>query len=268
MTLIPLGDIHIGAAGCDEALLRGAIYEIADTPECYWIGMGDYIDAVNVRDPRFDASTLAPWLRTEHLGDLVRAQRDRLLGLLEPIAGRCLAMLCGNHEAMVRKHYERDVYHEIVSGVKDRAGWGDDHPLALGYNGWLRILQGKPGATKGHVQTVTIYAHHGYTGGKLAGAKALDMQRALWTHACDLLLLGHSHAGPVQPETVYELDKVGRVREVLRKGANTGTFLRPFVENADSYPEVKGYLPMSPGYVRVMLRPGAERQRDRVRITI
>ena len=49
-----LGDIHEGAANHQAKALSKAIDIIANDSNAYWIGMGDYIDAINHRDPRFN----------------------------------------------------------------------------------------------------------------------------------------------------------------------------------------------------------------------
>ena len=53
-TVYFLGDIHEGAANHQAKALKEAINIIATDSDAYWIGMGDYIDAINHRDPRFN----------------------------------------------------------------------------------------------------------------------------------------------------------------------------------------------------------------------
>ncbi|MGI6540966.1 MAG: hypothetical protein ACOX38_09345 [Bacillota bacterium] len=50
-TVYFLGDIHEGAANHQAKALAKAIDIIANDSNAYWIGMGDYIDAINHRDP-------------------------------------------------------------------------------------------------------------------------------------------------------------------------------------------------------------------------
>ena len=44
--LVYLTDLHVGARACDEKLLRRDILAIERDPNTYWIGGGDYIDAI------------------------------------------------------------------------------------------------------------------------------------------------------------------------------------------------------------------------------
>ena len=194
--LIPLGDIHIGAAACDEDRLMKIVKRIEKDELAYWYGMGDYCDFINMRDPRFSVGTLAPWISMEMMGDLAKAQRDRFLDIFKPIAHKCIGMIEGNHETSIHKFYERDIYSEIVSEIKEAGRFAPDHQLAFGFYGWsfLRFYR------KGHSHLFKINLHHGYVGGKLAGAKALEMQRWLWSHDADVVVFGHSHNTSIQIE--------------------------------------------------------------------
>lgn len=265
--IVPIGDVHIGAAACDERKLRDAVARVMGDPNCFWIGMGDYGEWINRLDPRYRPDTLAPWITIADTMDLGRAQRDRFLEIVQPIAGKCLALVCGNHEESILKHSERDVYYEIVQGIKQFAGWPEDHPLAIGYNGWLHLhfyrSKKKERGTK-----LEISLHHGFGGGRLAGSKALNMQRWLWSHRCHLALFGHTHSIQVQVEAVERV--VGsKVIHERRIGAICGSFLKSFNQDGSStYSEVKGYLPQPVAGVEAILRPGANNPNDRIRMLI
>lgn len=263
--IYPLGDIHLGAAACDEDKFRRVIAQIAEDDRAYWISMGDVADFINRSDPRFSPSTLASWIKISDLADLARAQRDRYLELVKPIAHKCLAMVMGNHEMAIHKHYERAIHSEIVAGVKEAAGWDAEYPLDLGYYGYLHLhfyaSEKREGVTR-----IVFNLHHGFTGGRLAGAKALNMQRWLWTHNADVVIFGHSHNTGTQVEAVEQIDRAGRVTYHKRIGCYSGTFLRSINEGTSTYSEVKGYLPMPTAGCVVVLRPRAENESDRVRV--
>ena len=263
MTLIPLGDVHLGNAACDEAYFRSAVKRIEDDPDCYWLGMGDYCEFINPSDPRFDIDSLAPWIKVAHLGDLARAQRDRFLEFVEPIAPKCVGLVEGNHEGTIKRYYERDIYSDIVTGVKEAGGFPADHKLALGYAGWLilRNHQRPEGEKGGACWNIRLSVHHGFVGGKLAGAKALNMQRWLWTHDCDLAIFGHSHNASTQVEAVESVTSAGRVVYDHRIGCYGGSFM-----SGANYAIQKGYFPLPKTYVEVRLRPGAKESRDRVHV--
>lgn len=260
-TVIPIGDIHLGNAACDELRFKATIDRIAADPSCYWIGLGDYCDFVNLSDKRFDPASLASWLKVHHLGDVARAQKERFLELVQPIAGKCLALVEGNHEAAIRKRYERDIYREIVLGIKEQAGHPVGHHLAIGVCGWLLLAFYRPDRDKGPRRTMRFYLHHGFVGGKLAGAKALNMQRWLWTHNADCVIFGHSHNTGVQVEAVESCSTNGRVEYAQRIGVYGGTYMR-----GARYAQEAGYFPLPLSGVEIRLRPGAVKIEDRLRV--
>lgn len=255
-SIVPIGDIHVGNAGCDEEKLKQTVKFIQQT-ESKWIGMGDYAEFIQMNDPRFDLQSLAEWIQVEHLGDLVGAQRDRLIDIIQPIASQCIGLIEGNHERAIRKHYERDIYLEIVTAIKKAGKINSD--LALGVSGWVnlkfyRTVEGRRGGSR----QIRIFAHHGFVGGRLAGAKALNMQRWLWSHNADIVIFGHSHNTMVMAEAIEELSMTGKVIYRPRFGCFSGTFVRTSVPNRETYPERRGYLPLPTGGVRIRLLPYKE----------
>ena len=267
-TLYPLGDVHLGAGTCDEKLLAADIQRIADDPQGLWVGMGDYCDFINQSDPRFCVGNLADWLVNKRsLADLAGAQRERFVEMVTPIAGKCIGLLSGNHETAIQRHYERAIYNEIVTGVKEAVGFEPDRSLALGYHGWLQMAFYYGPDRKGGSHVMRFSLHHGFTGGRLAGGKALALQRWLWSHDADLVLMGHSHNIDSDVAAVYGIDKAGHHVEYVRKGAFTGTYLRSVTDQGtDTYAEVKGYMPAAVGGIEVKLHPMATRQQNRVKI--
>ena len=263
-TIVPLGDIHLGARACDEVRLKQFIKRIEKDPDCLWIGMGDYCEFINRKDPRVEPLSLAEWIKMSDLTDLARAQKNRFLEMVEPIAPKCIALLEGNHESAITRFTERHIYQEIVAEVKRMAGMTEDQKLGLGYYGWIRL---KFVRARYAITYLHINAHHGFTGGRLAGAKALNMQRWLWTHDADLVLMGHSHNTGMQVEAVETVNqKTGEISYKNRVGAYTGTFLKSGSEGSLTYSEVKGYLPMAVSGVEIQLRPGKKEYADRLKI--
>lgn len=257
-TIVPVGDIHIGAAACDEELLRATVARIASDPLARWIGMGDYCDFINRSDPRFTSASLAKWMTVADMGDIVAAQRDRFLNIIKPIAGKCLALIEGNHEAAIAKHYERNVYSEIVTATKRAGGFKDDDRLALGYTGWLD-LRFHRGRGKRDTTTVRFNLHHGFGGGRLAGGKALNMQRWLWTHDADVVLFGHTHNMSIQSEVMEAITTDGTVIHRKRLGAICGSYLKPGAMGVTTYNEIRGYLPQGTDGIEIVVRPNIDK---------
>ena len=265
--LVPIGDVHLGAAACDESRLVEVVNRVAADDRALWVGIGDYAEFINVQDKRFDAKVLAPWIKTADLGDLAGTQRDRFLDITRPIAGKCLGLAEGNHETQIHKRFERDIHSEIVTAIKQEAGRPADFRLGFGVYGWLQLKFYFGADKKGGSATINVNIHHGFVGGRLDGAKALNMQRWLWSHDADLVLFGHSHNAMTQVAQVEGIDRAGRHYEQVRRGGYCGSFLRTVnIDGPCTYSEEKGYMSLPVAGIEVLLKPGATQQRDRVRI--
>lgn len=266
----PLGDIHLGAAACDEKSFQREVDDIKEDENAYWVGLGDFCDFINMKDPRFNVSSLADWVITKRgLSDVAKTQKERFIGIIAPIASKCLGVVMGNHEKSIAKHYERDIYSEIVTEIKQLGGFEPDKKLGIGYYGWLKLLFYMK-KDKQAVSTITINLHHGFVGGKLAGAKALNMQRWLWSHDADIVIFGHSHNEGSQTEAVEYLDRGDNIRIKVKKGMYAGTFLKSTHqdgEGSSTYSEEKGYFPLAHSVIpHIILTPHAAQDQDRIKI--
>lgn len=262
--VVPIFDVHLGAKACDEARLRRVVKRIQSDPQARWIGGGDYCDFINPSDKRFSAAALAEWVNLNDLDNLATVQADRFADIVAPIADKCLAVGEGNHETAIARHYHQNVFKHILRRVAADGGQ-DVEQVHLGYSGWLLLRFVRQGSNGG-VTTLRVNVHHGFTGGRLAGAKALAMQRWLWNHDADIVLFGHSHNTGFQTEAVEYVDDTGKVRQHRRIGVYCGTYLRSNLQDATTYAEVAGYNPMPVDGVELALRPGAEDANERIKV--
>lgn len=258
-TLYNLTDVHIGHAATDEKMFEADIQAIANNPNAYWGGGGDYIDAIARKyDPRYRETSLAPWLRGR--ADPIGKQIDRFVEMVTPIAHKCLWLLTGNHEDAVLHHADRDVYREIVRGVASAAG-KEMRELALGWEGFvtLKFRRGTKG-NYGGTRRIVIYTHHGAGGGRKQGGHALRMEETLLTYEADLVLLGHRHVRQVVTKTRITPNGKG-VKLMEHVGVWGGSYLGPYIEDSDdgfpqdNYPQFKQLSPTSPGIVPVVIKP-------------
>jgi len=260
MEIVPLGDLHVGNAACDEDGIRSAVEYIYNNPNAYWIGMGDYGDFINMRDHRFDPIALADWVTTRDLVDLAGAQKRRVLNILEPIANKCLGLVKGNHDKKIHRAWERAIFDEIVVGMKERAwylGGVAEIDLSLNYWGFVHLKFRRAGAA---VRTVVISAHHGFGSSK----NITGMEKFLWSHECDVALFGHTHHMTSHRSARTEITKTGKVVYRPQWGVVTGSFLQ---SDAD-YAVQAGYMPVPTGTTKITLRPGAVNVNDLVRVSL
>jgi hypothetical protein len=257
-----LTDLHLGAKACDEQQLARDIKAIADDPNAYWIGGGDYVEAIcQVGDKRYRPSVLAKWA----LGfdDVMGAQRDKAVEYLAPIAHKCLGLVKGNHENGAERFYARNLYWEIVLGIAKAANKPPES-LAVGVNGFISIHFRRGSEAHYHdVWRMNIFVHHGYGGGRLPGGHALTLGRVLGDFDCDLALLGHRHVQAVITKMITRPGGKKSTAAVLqpRIGAFVPSYLRAFItpssdkQPLDSYAEEFGLPPLPVGTTPVLITP-------------
>lgn len=264
LRLYPISDVHVGHRACDEKAFARYVKRIADDPDGMWVGLGDYLDAVLRSDPRFSTFDLPDWALTrEALADIATAQRDRFLELIKPIESKCLALLAGNHELTISKYYERDVYGEIVKHVADACGVTMDS-LRLDYTGWM-LLRFTRSTNKTSV--CRVWMHHGFGGGRLKGAKALQLQRLAWTVDADLIMHGHVHDAVISPGHRACVSDAGVPYVRQNHAMITGSWLTSWVPNGASYAERAMLFPGYIGSPVVELLPWGEREEDGVTLS-
>lgn len=260
ISIIPVADVHGGSITCNERHFEAVVKRIQDTPNMYWVGMGDYLEAINRSDPRFDPRGLAKWIGVHDLVDLGAKQRDWFLDRILPIADKCLGLLGGNHEAAMLKWYERDVFFEIVAAIKQASG--RESKLALPYEGYVNLHMYRSDKRE-RGSRVVLNVHHGFGGGKLAGAKALNLQRWLWTHECDVAVFGHLHNLTAQKEAVEYVNGAGNIRQRERFGCYAGAFMG----RAD-YAVRKGFFPLPFGGVEIKIHMADPHARGGIRLEL
>lgn len=270
--MYPIFDVHLGARACDEAKLKSYIERVKNDDDGYWIGGGDYIEAVNSSDKRFDPRCIADWIHPHDYRNIARVQADRFLDMVRPIAGKCIGLLEGNHEEKIRSFYEHDIYGHIVSAIKKDAGMDDVDQLGLNYSGWLQLKF----AAAGHERyTINMRLHHGYGGGSKPGAAANRMRDFILTNDCEIALMGHCHRLTADdPVIVDTVNAAGVVKPRVRRGAFCGSYLNSHhqAENPDTsfhtYSERAGYPPLCTGGLVIELKPGTRDPMQRVRIMV
>lgn len=248
ISLYPLGDIHLGNRYCNEKLFLSTVNKIKEDPHAYWVGMGDIADFIKPSDPRFDPTSVAEWFEVEDLVDVARVQRDRFLEMIDPIVDKCIGILKGNHEHSIHRHYEHAIYDDIVAMMKGRMK-EPPKKLGLGYSGFiiLSIQRFSEEGERVYSWPVTLFLHHGWGGGRLAGGKALKLERAMKTYDADIILVGHWHTTQTLRSSVIGVTRGARIRKRDRIGVVTGHWLEGHPEDGETYAERAGYYPSTLG---------------------
>ena len=247
--IIPISDIHIGNATCREKLLRSLVDDIASDDFAYIILMGDLCEFINRRDPRFEMEGVASWLWG--VGDLAKAQRQRIVEILEPVSHKILAMVEGNHEHSIYQHLERDVYSTIAEALRPEPS---THWL-VGPDGFLRLRFQR---LNGSMWTIVLYLTHGWWGGRLMGSGALNLERILGWVDADIVLAGHDHRLRVFPLAKEACTKYRRYTKQCYAVSCGGFITRPL------YARRKGHRPLPVGWAEIRIWP----DKRRIKITV
>lgn len=244
--IIPMGDIHLGNVGCDVRRLKDLVRWIANKDNTYWLGMGDYIDAINYTDPRFDPKTVDKrYLAAGDLDKMIQMQINDLIDILEPIADKCLGLHRGNHEEKIRREYHYDILYELWRGLCLNG-------TAMLYDAALTRLKFVRGR---HVTKVDIFSAHGNVGGRKGGNKINRLEDLMGYFDADIYLLAHSHIKVAEVKTTLYFDNRGNLRQKKRILAVTGCFLKSYEKGKTSYAERFLLPPNDLGVIKIMISP-------------
>jgi predicted phosphodiesterase len=246
--LVPIGDIHYGAKACDEKKLQALINWIAPRKNVYVLGMGDYIEAINYSDKRFDPTGVAPWIEG-HLDRLVEYQIARLSKILTPIKGRIIGLLDGNHEETIRQRYHFSPVDVLAHNLET---------TRLTYTAMIKWIFERSTSRS----SISMYATHFWGSSREPGPKINALVRLTRDYEADIYLGGHVHEkhGVVR-ERIY-LSSKGEPKIFVKKKVFgiTGTFLNTLGEGYSTYSEVKGYSPTPTGVLKIRIDPFVIRQ--------
>jgi hypothetical protein len=245
ITIIPIGDTHLGSRACDEKRLDRLLKWILDRPDTYVIGMGDYADMVIRQDlKRFSGSCVKEELN-DMLDSMLNAQSYLVREKFKPLAdaGKILGMAEGNHELSMKQHHSFDLMGDICSVLK---------VPYLGYS-FLYRLTLKKGTT---IRNCIIYGHHGHGGGRKAGGHLNRIEDAVTFFDADIFLMGHSHNKIGTRGVRLGITQSGEPKIIHKPVlmARTGTFLKTCIQGTTTYSEKAGYPPTDLGVVRIDLR--------------
>ena len=256
VTIHGLGDIHRAALGCDSKQLRSDISQIKAGHERgelhYWLGTGDWSNAIGPKDKRHDAAAIAPEFQ-EFVGDnLFGTEASVLASEFKPIAHLGIGMGMGNHEDSIAKYNEYNPAKDIAERL--------DIPY-LGYSAIIRLRLTSPSNSA----TVLIFWHHGKGAAVTKGGKLNMLYGMRDIVQADVYMVGHVHELLDFPEVRLSVNRRGTLRliedEILF--INTGTYLKAYATDVaplargsfdhssrvrPDYAEKKGYRPAIIGH--------------------
>jgi hypothetical protein len=255
-TLYPIGDIHLGAKGCEVDTLRATIEKVRADRNARWCGMGDYAEHIVPSDKRFDQRSVDPRYGND-LHDIPGACVRDLIEMFRPIRDKCLGLITGNHEETLRLRDGHNVQAALVYGL----GAKD-----LGYDAIIRWTFRRNAGTyqKAVARTIKILISHGTIAGRKDGGKINRMADVASNFNVDLALFGHGHSKIMSERIELDVPDQGEMRLIERRKTSVmcGTYRRSHTVGTLDYGEKGGFAPVAIGSPRILIHPHAKNSRD------
>lgn len=232
--IVFFGDIHWGTKACAEDLVKETVKEIKKDPTLRWIGMGDALDCIGFRDKRFDPRTLPDRYDIADLDDLFMLQIQEFVDIVDPIRHQCIGLLNGNHEDMIRRFHNLNIYHHLCKTILPDGIAFNDFCLEDMTMMAIKYREGK--------KPIILWATHGSGGAAKTSETALRRVKA-WMNQfiADAYAMGHVHWA-VADNNVVAIDQKGK--EVRKAIAITGGFLKAYLRDVSTYVERRIYPPI------------------------
>lgn len=238
-----LGDIHAGTIHCVEKHIIRKVNEIKQSPNTYWIGMGDYAEWITPSDKRFDPAqkSIADWVEPDNIA---HCEVQWLTDLLSPIKDKCIGLLYGNHENSIRVWNHDNVQKNLCDAL------GVDN---LGYSAFVKLRFYREKSNDSHV--ITGAFTHGSSGAITEGAKLMALMR--WMKAMDADIYGYAHIHDYIPKSLSRItSNDGKIKSKVSIGATTGSWFRTYTKGIiASYGEQKTYPPCEIGCAMFLINP-------------
>lgn len=268
----PVGDLQWGAKGFDEELYWECWEQTVNDPNSITIGMGDWSDNFRptIRE-RFGASMSGDVMAQMQMDDMHRDHMDKMIRTLKleklVKAGHgCLGLLDGHH-------FFRYANGETSTQYLCRT-------LKIPYLGemsaFIRLLfQYKKNATSS-MGSLVIHAQHGEGGAQYIASDAAKLERkTVPNFQADIYLRGHSTKAYSGGSDILYMSEAENP-SILAKSvvwANTGGFMRGYLEGETTYVEKKMLAPAKLGYVVVNIKVsnqtvGGQRKRKTFRLSV
>lgn len=247
-TFYVLSDIHFGGL-IDEKQLDADLKEIEKDRNGIVILGGDIIDAIAIRDKRFDPTTIADWVS---LRDVIGSQIEYASDKLAPIKDKILFSLPGNHEDKAGYLWERNVYGDLCKSL-GQTEVGARTTFSVTFR------QSSKTNEKGGTRTLYGVAHHGITANKNEVTTTAEPYKMIndWPNA-RIAIAAHSHVSGIEliGKSFISTRGISMKEGVVVRG---GTYLLPFIDGVTTYVEKRNIRPASTGLVRFYYKPKSDK---------
>jgi hypothetical protein len=279
--IVYFSDIHWLARACAEKEVLKTRDEILADPFTYWIGGGDYGEFIGFGDAkRFDPDAVADSVTVKDLGSLGKRTYERVYKeIFEPIKGKCLGLIIGNHEKQYMRRLQQEDLHGWLCTEMGVANLGYSCFMDLVFQrvrGWdlekddvqaLPQLMQYSISKKNHAgsETFRVWCHHGAGAAQTKGGKINRLTSFMRAFDADIFFMGHVHdqMGARLTPLVADSDCL-KIRHRTKLGVISGSYLKTYAQGVTTYGEQKGYEPTTLGAAFVQICPKTREMWGRV----
>jgi predicted phosphodiesterase len=250
-----LGDIHLGTLNCAESQLRRLVQKMAHSPNSLWWGGGDYCECIKPSDMnRYEAEGLPDWILgpdadsvRDNLRDVVAVQKRQFKRIVDPIKGKCLGLIEGNHEATMRKYHNLDHHGFVCSDLEV-----EDLTSEAFFR--LKFKLGKI------TRLVKVFICHGHGGGRTPAAEPNHLFKLAAHWSADIILRGHSHIFCIlSPMVELGLPDRGALPDeclqYYKRAGNWGCWVKSYAAGPSTYVTRRTYPPRPLSTLEIEIRP-------------
>lgn len=247
-TLWFFGDVHYGVQSFDEDRFKEFV-KIATT-ECenpYFLAMGDYLDFASFSGNKKLNSGDLHETEEEWINSRIKRDCDDFMKMIEPMRGRLVGMIGGNHQFQMANGRNTDEYICEKMGTK--------------YLGWLSVIDLGFGSTKPNSNQQNhcrIFACHRARGGRLIGSSingVVDMSNIVAN--ADIYAAGDDHKRHATPKPILQIRQSSmsecgfHLKQMRQYFIRSGSFQKSYVKDTSGFAQSKLMYPVDLGAVRV-----------------
>lgn len=240
--LIPFGDVHRFAPNHDRDRWHEFLDWAAKKPNCYFLGMGDYMDMISCSERKILDGELHD--STEQTLDEFMEQRTKeFADELSFMKGKLIGMIEGNHYWQFGSGDTSTM--RLCSYLKCKY---------LGVSAFIHLMIYNE--TEKSFFSTDVWAHHGKGASKLIGGSLNRVEDMGRIADANIYLAGHDHRKSVGLGSKLTLrHQNGTTRLVHKKQifARTGSFLKGYVDGKKSYVADACLSPTDLGVVKIEL---------------
>lgn len=249
-TLHPWGDWHRGHANCATRLLMRKREQIIRDPGALVVLMGDLYDCITASDKRFDSASIDySVIDPKKLSRLADELTRDGCWMLAPIIDKVLVAHDGNHEKVL----DKGAASSLMARILDKLGGPELVERVYAPAGAMTTLRFEDGNK--HNLTCKIQSAHGVQASQYTGTLVNSMVRKTKDYQdADIILRGHSHhVFAIKAAKLHtQEDDLSDHEAVV---CHTGSALKTYEQDKESYAEEKDYAPIVLGFPRITITP-------------